>query len=127
MRLDGTKGPLAVNPYSFAAEIDIFERSRKAYVDSTQQDLKFYSVSEVAKILKVHKNLVYEAIRRGHLSAIRLNGRFSSYRIEAGDLAEFAARSKAVPYRGVEDLHRDLGQREETAARLEARFGAANG
>ncbi len=116
-----------MNPYSFAAEIDIFDRSRKAYVDSTQQDLKFYSVSEVANILKVHKNLVYEAIRRGHLSAIRLNGRFSSYRIEAGDLAEFAAQSKAVPYRGVEDLHRDLGQREETAARLVARFGAANG
>ena len=42
----------------------------------------FYTVSELAKILKVHENTVRSAIKSGHLPHVRLGvGRLSHIRI----------------------------------------------
>lgn len=49
--------------------------------------MQVYTVSEIAKLLKVKKGFVYELIRQGELEAIKLSQR--RYRITEKQLEEF--------------------------------------
>jgi len=54
-------------------------------------DLKVYTISEVAQILKIHRTYVARLIRSGRLPAIKI-GKF--YRIRERDLEDFLNRAK---------------------------------
>ncbi len=46
------------------------------------KNMRFYTVSEFAKVLRVHVNTVYKAINKGRIQAFRSGvGIYSSYRI----------------------------------------------
>jgi len=54
-------------------------------------NLKVYTISEVAKILKIHRTYVARLIRGGKLPAIKI-GKF--YRVREEDLEKFLRLSK---------------------------------
>lgn len=58
---------------------------------------KFYSVRQVADILKVNPKYVKNEIARGRLMAIHIGGR-SGYRIEEQDLQKYIAHKKRYTF-----------------------------
>ncbi len=54
--------------------------------------MRVYTVSEVAKILRVRKNFVYELIYTGRLNAVRLSER--RFRVTEEALQEFMKQEK---------------------------------
>ncbi len=48
--------------------------------------MEFYTPEEIAKVLKVHKNTIYDYIKRGELKALKI-GKF--YRISKEDFEKF--------------------------------------
>ena len=56
-------------------------------------DIKFYTPQEVADMLRLGVNTVYEYIRMGKLPAVRFGNR---YRITAEDFEQFIEHQKSV-------------------------------
>ena len=56
------------------------------------KEVKLYTVSEVANILKRHKGTVYLYIKRGELGAVRIGGR--DIRIPEKDLEKFIEKGR---------------------------------
>ncbi len=54
-------------------------------------ELRFYTPKEIAKLLKVTPQVIYELIHSGRLPAMRLGKR---YRITSSDLESFVRESK---------------------------------
>ena len=57
--------------------------------------IELYTVKEVAKILKVDTSTVYEYIRNGSLTSIRM-GEKQTLRIHAADLNKFVGGNNAT-------------------------------
>ncbi len=61
---------------------------------ATMADQQLYTIDEVAKILRLHRNTVKKRIESGELGAIQV-GR--EYRISARDLDEYMERMQYKP------------------------------
>lgn len=61
-------------------------------------DVKFYTPQEVADVLRIRVQTIYEYIRMGKLPAIRLGNR---YRITETDIEKFLAYQKYIQEEGL--------------------------
>ena len=59
-------------------------------------DKEFYSPMEVANILKVHRQTVYQWIQKGYLETWKSPGVRGSLRIASGSLREFLNKGKTL-------------------------------
>lgn len=67
--------------------------------NNTKDDLRLFTVSEVAKRLKVNVNAVYKLIQQGHLKALKLG----SLKVAASELESFINRANSIDLEGISD------------------------
>lgn len=66
--------------------------------NNIKDDLMLFTVSEVAKRLKINKSTVYELIKKGHLKGLKLG----SMKVTASELESFLNRASEIDFSSLE-------------------------
>lgn len=66
--------------------------------NNIKDDLMLFTVSEVAKRLKINKSAVYELIKQGHLKGLKLG----SMKVTAAELESFLNRASEIDFSSLE-------------------------
>lgn len=62
--------------------------------NNIKDDLMLFTVAEVAKRLKINRNVVYALIKAGHLKALKLG----SMKVTAAELENFLSRASEIDF-----------------------------